>query len=186
MIIFGVILVPLLNDFWDGSDNIFAYNYVSMYRALTEKETLAIIVFQVFNVLGIKRFYFSTLLLLDFVTLSDRLQNVARAVITPIMDLILVFTLMIFVAFIFASYGMFFFGQYYVLASDDMTIRTGRVVDGVVYTDDEYAARVTAACERQKVHMQPIEEAFKSLGFDPSGMTKTKRPKTEQEKAQKW
>jgi hypothetical protein len=124
VIIFGVILVPLLNDFWDGSDNIFAYNYVSMYRALTEKETLAIIVFQVFNVLGIKRFYFSTLLLLDFVTLSDRLQNVARAVITPIMDLILVFTLMIFVAFIFASYGMFFFGQYYVLASDDMTIRT--------------------------------------------------------------
>ena len=123
-IIFGVILVPLLNDFWDGSDNIFAYNYVSMYRALTEKETLAIIVFQVFNVLGIKRFYFSTLLLLDFVTLSDRLQNVARAVITPIMDLILVFTLMIFVAFIFASYGMFFFGQYYVLPSDDMTIRT--------------------------------------------------------------
>ena len=40
------------------------------------------------------------------------------------MDLILVFTLMIFVAFIFASYGMFFFGQYYVLPSDDMTIRT--------------------------------------------------------------
>ena len=32
--------------------------------------------------------------------------------------------------------------------ADDMTIRTGRVLDGVVYTDEEYSQRVKAACEK--------------------------------------
>ena len=49
-----------------------------------------------------------------------------------------------------------------------MTIRSGRVVDGKVYTDAEYAARVTDAFERQQVKLQPIEEAFRALGFDPA------------------
>ena len=67
-----------------------------------------------------------------------------------------------------------------------MTIRSGRVVDGTIYTDAEYAARVTEAYEKQQRNVQPIEEAFKALGFNPDGMNKTNRRKgtaTEQEKA---
>ena len=61
-----------------------------------------------------------------------------------------------------------------------MTIRSGRVIDGTIYTDEEYAARVTGAFERQKIQLQPVHEAFKALGFDPTGM---KRGKTEQQKS---
>ena len=68
--------------------------------------------------------------------------------------------------------------------ADDMTIRSGRVVDGKVYTDAEYAARVTDAFERQQVKLQPIEEAFRALGFDPASGNKTpKRRETAKEKA---
>lgn len=119
VLFFGAWLLPLLNDFWDGSDHFVAKCYVSLFRTLTEQETFALIVFQTFIVLGIRRFYFTTLVLMDFVTLSARLQNVAKAVIHPIKDLVLVFTLMIFVAFIFASFGLFFFGGYYVYTADD-------------------------------------------------------------------
>ena len=40
--------------------------------------------------------------------------------------------------------------------ADDMTIRTGRVIDGKVYTDEEYASRVSDAFEQQKVQHQSI------------------------------
>ena len=59
--------------------------------------------------------------------------------------------------------------------ADDMTIRSGRVIDGKVYTDAEYAARVTDAFERQQVKLQPIEEAFRALGFDPASKNKPLR-----------
>ena len=44
---------------------------------------------------------------------------------------------------------------------------------------DAYVAigRVTDAFEKQKMNYQPIEEAFKALGFNPEGMDKTNRRK---------
>ena len=55
--------------------------------------------------------------------------------------------------------------------ADDTAIRTGRVVDGVIFTDEEYDARVSKAIEKQVVHAQPLGEAFKALGFDPNGLS---------------
>ena len=58
--------------------------------------------------------------------------------------------------------------------ADDMTVCTGKVVDGNVYTDAEYAARVSEAFQKQKFKLQQIEDAFKALGFNPAGMEKEK------------
>ena len=55
--------------------------------------------------------------------------------------------------------------------ADDCTVRSGRVLEGVIYTDEEYAERLKSAIEREPVgSFQPLEEAFKALGFDPDGL----------------
>ena len=59
--------------------------------------------------------------------------------------------------------------------ADDVTIRTGRVVGGVSLTDDEYEARVKDAGARAPVQVQPLDEAFKAMGFDPSGLGEEKK-----------
>ena len=76
--------------------------------------------------------------------------------------------------------------------ADDITVRTGRVVDGVIFNDDEYAHRMKNAKERKPIIQQPLADAFKALGFDPEGLSsegkvaKAKgkaRPKSKGEKA---
>ena len=48
---------------------------------------------------------------------------------------------------------------------DDLTVRTGRVVDGRYLTDDQAEAEVRAACKKGPVEaVQPAEEALKALG----------------------
>ena len=79
--------------------------------------------------------------------------------------------------------------------ADDITVRSGRVIEGVIYTDEEYAARKTAARERAtEAHRvrgtQTLEEAFKAMGFSASGFaeedkTVVPRKKTKSEKAAK-
>ena len=53
---------------------------------------------------------------------------------------------------------------------DDLTIRTGRMVDGVAYTDAEYDQRVKTAACKARVDGQSIEEALGALGYDPKGL----------------
>ena len=50
---------------------------------------------------------------------------------------------------------------------DDLTVRTGRVIDGVVYTDAEVEERLKEAmhCARQKPGGQGPAEALEALGF---------------------
>ena len=51
---------------------------------------------------------------------------------------------------------------------DDLTVRTGRILDGVWYTDEEVTEKVRQACRersQQQVGQTP-EEALKTLGFD--------------------
>ena len=79
--------------------------------------------------------------------------------------------------------------------ADDITVRTGRVIEGVLYTDEEHAARKAAARERvtdayRAQRVQDLEEAFKALGFSASGFgdeDKCKGPRkvTKGEKAAK-
>jgi hypothetical protein len=75
--------------------------------------------------------------------------------------------------------------------ADDCTIRTGRVCDGVVYTDAEWGDRLQAAYHKRDHSLQHLGEAFVALGFDPAGLggeatasTKERR-KTKQEEAKK-
>ena len=54
----------------------------------------------------------------------------------------------------------------------------------MTYTDEEYAARIKVALERQPLQQQPLEEAFKALGFDPKGLgeEQKKPPKSTRKK----
>ena len=79
--------------------------------------------------------------------------------------------------------------------ADDITVRSGRVIEGVIYTDEEHAARKSAAREKAtEAHRvratQDLAEAFKALGFSSSGLSeedKTVQPrkKTKGDKAAK-
>eukprot|EP00969_Alexandrium_andersonii_P231633 10229494-Alexandrium_andersonii.AAC.1 len=53
---------------------------------------------------------------------------------------------------------------------DDLTVRTGRVLDGVWYTDAEYEARIKDASARARiVESQSMSEALENQGFNPKG-----------------
>ena len=51
--------------------------------------------------------------------------------------------------------------------ADDITVRSGRWLNGVYYTDDEQATRVKEAQAREAAARPALEEAFKALGFNP-------------------
>ena len=54
---------------------------------------------------------------------------------------------------------------------DDLTIRTGRVIDGQFKTDSEAEAEIKDACKRAPVEVvQPAAAALKALGIDPKGV----------------
>ena len=63
------------------------------------------------------------------------------------------------------------FCKQWIIYADDCTIRSGRVLDGVLYTDEEYAERIKSAIGREPYNsQQSLDEAFKALGFDPAGL----------------
>ena len=64
-------------------------------------------------------------------------------------------------------------------------MRTGRVTEGVVYTDEEYKTRTKEAAKRQQLTHQQLHEAFKELGFDPSGLGTEQDGKQKKEKSRK-
>ena len=54
---------------------------------------------------------------------------------------------------------------------DDLTIRTGRVIDSQFRTDDEAEAEIKEACKRAPVEVvQPAAAALEALGIDPKGV----------------
>jgi len=55
--------------------------------------------------------------------------------------------------------------------ADDITVRSGRVLDGVIYTDDEYNSRVRVASNKYEMKQQELTDAFKALGFNPEGLS---------------
>ena len=77
--------------------------------------------------------------------------------------------------------------------ADDITIRSGRWIDGVYYSDGERAERLREALKQEKTAQPLLADAFKALGFDPTplGTEKDgkqakpkKREKTKGEQAQ--
>jgi hypothetical protein len=61
---------------------------------------------------------------------------------------------------------------------DDLTIRTGRMVDGVLMTDEEHDQRVAVAADKAHTVGQPLKDAFEALGLnaDSLGAEKGARP----------
>jgi hypothetical protein len=153
-VMFGLWMIVILNEFFQNSIHFIAHAYCSTFTIITEKNTLATGVFFAFMMLGttMQRFYFLTIPLLNLVTLSERLQNVIKAVIIPMADLVVVFILMIFVIFIFASFGMYFFGEQMQTWSDDMAFygdinaTTGEVEGTVSYKTGFSTCKNLALC----------------------------------------
>ena len=76
--------------------------------------------------------------------------------------------------------------------ADDITVRTGRWLNGVYYSDSEHTERIRAASRTEQAAQPVLEEAFKALGFDPAALGKEAdgkvikpkaRPRTRGEKA---
>ena len=76
--------------------------------------------------------------------------------------------------------------QQWVTYADDCTVRSGRVVDGVIVTDAEYleySGRIGEEPKRE-VTVQPLKEAFAELSYDPTGLDGDKPGKRTQPKPQ--
>ena len=80
------------------------------------------VVFFYFACHGVFRFYMASLLLLDCIFLSDRLQTVINAVVKPIKDIVATFILMGFMVYIFTAFGMYQFGGMIVYYDDSLEI----------------------------------------------------------------
>ena len=78
--------------------------------------------------------------------------------------------------------------------ADDITVRSGRWINGVYYSDSENTERVRTAAKEEGAGRPDLEQSFKSLGFDPASLGVEKegkasrpkvkaRPKTKSEQA---
>ena len=68
------------------------------------------------------------------------------------------------------------FGTQWQIYADDITVRSGRWIDGVYFSDEERRLRIRDAAEREQVARIELEENFRALGFDPSALGAEKEP----------
>ena len=62
-------------------------------------------------------------------------------------------------------------GREWLAYVDDLTVRSGRVIDGVAYRDEEFDKELKEAYKKApQVPPQLPQEALEALGFDPSGL----------------
>jgi len=61
--------------------------------------------------------------------------------------------------------------------ADDITVRSGRWINGEYYSDAEHTERVREAAKKEQASQPSLDEAFKSLGFDPSALGQEKNGK---------
>ena len=118
--VMSIALAPaVLHKVFTGNADCISRVYDIMFSFIVEPETFANLLFLIVQVAGFFRFYFLAFPLLDLVSLSQRLINVIKSVTHNVTDLMLVFTLMLFVAYIFSMMGLFLFGQNYAENADD-------------------------------------------------------------------
>jgi len=96
--------------------------FMSLYAMLQEEEMSVPFFMFIFACYGFHAFYMCSLLLLDIIFLSSRLQNVIRAVTTNAQDIAATFLLMLFMVFIFTSFGIYQFGQQVVFEDDALVL----------------------------------------------------------------
>ena len=56
--------------------------------------------------------------------------------------------------------------------ADDITVRSGRWLNGTYYTDSEHTERIRTATKTEKTDNNVLDSAFKALGFDPGALGK--------------
>ena len=61
--------------------------------------------------------------------------------------------------------------------ADDATIRTGRMIDGVYYSESEHSERLREASRKHTKSEQTLEASFKALGFNPDSLGKDLKAK---------
>merc|ERR1711988_915515 len=130
--VFGIWFLACLREFFrDGIKANGTHYSVAFYNAFFDlccmKEFLMVTLMTVFAALSLKDYFYASLILVDIVNLSAKLELVLRAVTETSAQLFQVFVLMIFVAFIFTVFGHYFFGKYYVILGDDMS---GDLING--------------------------------------------------------
>ena len=69
------------------------------------------------------------------------------------------------------------FCQNWQIYADDITVRSGRWIDGTYYTDGEKAERLKAVKKQEQVSQVDLEGAFRSLGFNPTPLGADKEGK---------
>lgn len=92
------------------------------YRIFTMSDMLIPVAYCYLSFHGTYHYYLASLLLLDCIFLSDRLQLVINAVVIPAKDIFATFVLMGFCVFIFTSFGMYQFGGNVVFFDDALSI----------------------------------------------------------------
>ena len=145
-VIFSIIMLPFaLPQVFVGNSDRPSLVFDTFFKFVVETETIANLMCLSCLAVGYFRFYFLAFPLLDIVTLSPRLVNVIKSVTLNLTDLALVFTLMIFVAYIFSVIGLFMFGQQYVVLGDEFDF-TGELtgaqrwaVNGTIAPNEETA-----------------------------------------------
>jgi hypothetical protein len=74
------------------------------------------------------------------------------------------------------------FAKEWIAYVDDLTVRTGRVVDGIMMSDEEHDAEIKEAMKRTPVVVgQPAPEALEALGVRPDGLSFAKSKHDEKE-----
>ena len=66
--------------------------------------------------------------------------------------------------------------------ADDITVRSGRWINGVYYSDSENTERVRTAAKEEGAGRPDLEQSFKSLGFDPTSLGVEKEGKASRPK----
>ena len=103
--------VPVLNNYVKNLNHWTALVFAVLYGISQEEEVVVPGVLLFVALRGYTRFFVCSILLVDVIFINERLKNVVQAVIRPVNDIVATFVLMVFVVFIFASFGIYEYGQ---------------------------------------------------------------------------
>jgi hypothetical protein len=126
-----MMILDAVNELCEGEIRGPKFHFRVVLALLGEIEMTSAAVCAIITALAIKRSYVASLLLLDMVSISVKMQNVTRAALEPAWDIAATFLLMVFVIFIFASFGFYMFGQL-VVGEDELESATLNQTSGSI------------------------------------------------------
>jgi hypothetical protein len=136
--VIAAILIPTIKDVVERKQRKEGRDvaYLTFYSILLEFEVSVPVIMCFLAQSGQKRFYYASILLVDIVFINSSLKNVMKAVTTNAFDIFMTLLLMFSVVFIFASFGIWQFGQFVQFPGDDdeiLNANNGAAEDGILY-----------------------------------------------------